>query len=94
MQHAVERRGVGDERGMARYNLTPTLGIGVAMVVGGLGFKLAVFPFHAWAPDVYQGGPTPVTAFFATALMIGIIATQRPLKALFRGEGGWSTGSD
>ncbi len=35
------------------------------MVVGGLGFKLALFPFHGWAPDVYQGSPTPVTAFLS-----------------------------
>jgi NADH-quinone oxidoreductase subunit N len=35
------------------------------MVVGGLAFKLALFPFHGWAPDVYQGGPTPVTAFLS-----------------------------
>jgi NADH-quinone oxidoreductase subunit N len=43
----------------------PLLAIGLAMVVGGFGFKLALFPFHAWAPDVYQGGPTPVTAFLS-----------------------------
>jgi NADH-quinone oxidoreductase subunit N len=35
------------------------------MVVGGFAFKLALFPFHGWAPDVYQGGPTPVTAFLS-----------------------------
>jgi NADH-quinone oxidoreductase subunit N len=45
--------------------LTPLLAIGVAMVVGGFAFKLALFPFHGWAPDVYQGGPTPVTAFLS-----------------------------
>jgi NADH-quinone oxidoreductase subunit N len=41
------------------------LAIGLAMVVGGLAFKLALFPCHGWAPDVYQGGPTPVTAFLS-----------------------------
>ena len=35
------------------------------MVVGGLAFKLALVPCHAWAPDVYQGSPTPVTAFLS-----------------------------
>ena len=36
------------------------------MVVIGAGFKLAVVPFHMWAPDVYQGAPTPVTAYLTT----------------------------
>ena len=45
--------------------LNPLVAAGFAMVVGGLAFKLALFPCHAWAPDVYQGGPTPVTAFLA-----------------------------
>ncbi len=40
---------------------------GIALLVVGLGFKVAAAPFHAWAPDVYQGAPTPVTAFMASA---------------------------
>ncbi len=39
---------------------------GVAMIIVGLGFKLAVVPFHLWTPDVYEGAPAPVTAFIAT----------------------------
>jgi len=39
--------------------------LGVLLVVVGLGFKIAAFPFHIWAPDVYQGAPTPTTAFLA-----------------------------
>lgn len=42
--------------------------IGLAMVLVGFCFKVALFPFHAWAPDVYQGAPTPITAFMATAV--------------------------
>lgn len=42
--------------------------IGLAMVIIGFMFKVAVFPFHAWAPDVYQGAATPITAFMATAV--------------------------
>jgi NADH-quinone oxidoreductase subunit N len=38
---------------------------GLALVLAGVGFKLALVPFHAWAPDVYQGAPTPVTAFLS-----------------------------
>ena len=39
--------------------------VGLALVVAGLGFKLAAVPFHMWAPDVYQGAPMPVTAYIA-----------------------------
>jgi NADH-quinone oxidoreductase subunit N len=39
---------------------------GTVLVVTGLGFKLAVVPFHLWTPDVYEGAPAPVTAFVAT----------------------------
>lgn len=40
--------------------------IGQAMIFVGVGFKLAVAPFHVWAPDVYEGAPAPATAFIAT----------------------------
>jgi NADH-quinone oxidoreductase subunit N len=40
--------------------------IGLAMILTGVGFKLAVVPFHMWTPDVYEGAPAPVTAFIAT----------------------------
>jgi len=39
--------------------------VALLLVVSGLGFKIAAFPFHMWAPDVYQGAPIPVTAFLA-----------------------------
>jgi NADH-quinone oxidoreductase subunit N len=41
--------------------------IGLVFVLVGLAFKLSAVPFHMWAPDVYEGAPTPVTAFFAAA---------------------------
>ena len=40
--------------------------VGVVMILVGVGFKLAVVPFHMWTPDVYQGSPAPVTAYIAT----------------------------
>lgn len=43
----------------------PLLLIGVVLMVIGFGFKVASVPFHMWAPDVYQGAPSPVTAFMA-----------------------------
>src|SRR5437762_414039 len=39
--------------------------LGLLLVLVGLGFKIAAFPFHIWAPDVYQGSPLPTTAFLA-----------------------------
>ncbi len=41
--------------------------IGLAFILAGLAFKISAAPFHMWTPDVYEGAPTPVTAFFATA---------------------------
>ena len=41
--------------------------LGIALMLVGLGFKVAAAPFHMWTPDVYQGAPTPVTAFMAGA---------------------------
>jgi NADH-quinone oxidoreductase subunit N len=41
--------------------------LGIAFLLVGLGFKVAAAPFHMWTPDVYQGSPTPVTAFMASA---------------------------
>jgi NADH-quinone oxidoreductase subunit N len=51
---------------------------GLALLIVGLGFKIAAVPFHMWAPDVYDGAPTPVTAFMATGVKAAAFA------ALFR----------
>ena len=40
---------------------------GIVFLIAGLAFKVAAVPFHMWTPDVYEGAPTPITAFFATA---------------------------
>lgn len=47
---------------------------GIALVTFGLAFKVAVVPFHVWAPDVYEGAPTPVTAFMAMGTKAGAFA--------------------
>ncbi|MEO8051476.1 MAG: NADH-quinone oxidoreductase subunit N [Acidobacteriota bacterium] len=47
---------------------------GVALIVTGIGFKLALVPFHLWTPDVYEGAPAPVTAFVATVSKGGMFA--------------------
>lgn len=46
-------------------SMGPLALIGLGLVVVGFGFKIAVVPFHMWTPDVYQGAPTPITAFFS-----------------------------
>lgn len=43
------------------------LTVGIAFIIAGLAFKLSAVPFHMWTPDVYEGAPTPVTAFMSTA---------------------------
>jgi NADH-quinone oxidoreductase subunit N len=50
------------------------LTVGLVFVLVGLAFKVAAVPFHMWTPDVYQGAPTPVTAFFAGAPKVAAIA--------------------
>ncbi|MBN9489205.1 MAG: NADH-quinone oxidoreductase subunit NuoN [Alphaproteobacteria bacterium] len=62
--------------------------IGLVFVVAGLAFKIAAVPFHMWTPDVYEGAPTPVTAFFAVAPKIAAISLtvsvlMGPFKPLF-----------
>jgi NADH-quinone oxidoreductase subunit N len=47
---------------------------GVVFVVAGLAFKLGAVPFHMWVPDVYQGAPTPITLFLASAAKFGSLA--------------------
>jgi NADH-quinone oxidoreductase subunit N len=48
--------------------------IGLVFVLSGLAFKISAVPFHMWTPDVYEGAPTPVTAFFASAPKLAAVA--------------------
>jgi NADH-quinone oxidoreductase subunit N len=54
----------------------PMLWAGIGMIIVGLGFKAAVVPFHQWTPDVYEGAPTPVTAYMAGGAKIGAFAAM------------------
>ncbi len=67
--------------------------LGIILFIAGLGYKISIVPFHFWAPDVYQGAPTPVTAFFSVApkaagfgLLIRIVdsmlSTTNPLNSI------------
>jgi NADH-quinone oxidoreductase subunit N len=53
---------------------SPVFIAGIALIVVGLSFKAAIVPFHAYAPDVYEGAPTPVTAFMSVAAKVGAFA--------------------
>ncbi|MGZ4397917.1 MAG: NADH-quinone oxidoreductase subunit N [Gaiellaceae bacterium] len=57
---------------------------GLAMIITGLGFKASAAPFHMWTPDVYQGAPTPVTAFMAAATKtVALVLALRVLVVAF-----------
>jgi NADH-quinone oxidoreductase subunit N len=62
----------------------PLFVIGMAMIVAGLAFKASAAPFHMWTPDVYEGAPTPVTAFMAAATKAAaLVVTLRILVTAF-----------
>jgi len=67
----------------ASHNLNPSFGLilGFVFFLVGLAFKIGAVPFHMWIPDVYEGSPTPVTAFFSVAPKIAAISVF--LKVLF-----------
>jgi NADH-quinone oxidoreductase subunit N len=62
--------------GIAAAAKTGSVGIifGIVFVLAGLCFKVSAVPFHMWTPDVYEGAPTPVTAFFASAPKVAAMA--------------------
>ena len=63
---------------LAASNMTAGLIFAVVMLIAGFGFKLAAAPFHMWAPDVYEGAPTPVTAYLSVASKAaGLVAFVR-----------------
>ncbi len=73
----------GDTSGL---HLTPLL-FGIALLIVGLGFKIAAVPMHVWIPDVYQGAPTPTTAFLSVASKAaGFILTIRFLTPFLDSE--------
>jgi len=56
------------------HEVSTGLVIGIVFILAGLSFKVSAVPFHMWTPDVYEGAPTPVTAFFAVAPKIAALA--------------------
>jgi NADH-quinone oxidoreductase subunit N len=66
--------------------------VALVMIIVGLGFKIAAVPFHGWAPDVYEGAPTPVTAFMSVGIKAGAFAAIVRLftVALWPHWGAWT----
>ena len=66
--------------------------MGLAFMLAGLAFKISAVPFHMWTPDVYEGAPTPVTAFFSTAPKVAAMALLARLvhDAFGAAPGDWS----
>jgi NADH-quinone oxidoreductase subunit N len=62
--------------GIAAAAKTGSIGVifGIVFLLVGLCFKISIVPFHMWTPDVYEGAPTPVTAFFASAPKVAALA--------------------
>lgn len=59
-------------------NVPASLMFGTLLVLAGIGFKIGIFPFHSWVPDVYEGAPAPVTAFLASgSKIVGFCALTR-----------------
>ncbi len=63
--------------------------LGIVFLIAGFGFKLALVPFHAWAPDVYEGAPTPIAAFISTgSKAASFVVVVRLFQVAFGSAGG------
>ena len=70
----IDFAGIGAAVGARGLSSDLLLVLGLAMIIAGLGFKSSSAPFHMWTPDVYQGAPTPVTAFMSSATKVAAFA--------------------
>ncbi len=55
---------------------SPMLALAIVFLTAGFGFKIAAVPFHMWAPDVYEGAPTPITAFLSTGSKVAVFSSM------------------
>lgn len=67
----------------------PALLLGVVLLIGGFGFKIASFPFQMWVPDVYEGAPTPVTAYLSVASKAAGFAVITRVMLVTFGQPAW-----
>lgn len=72
-----------------RHDMPAGLGFGLLLVLAGIGFKIAMVPFHIWAPDVYEGAPNSITAFLSVGSKAGgLIILLRVVLSVFGTEAG------
>ena len=78
-------------RGAMQGPLNTGMLFGIIFMLAGLAFKISAVPFHMWTPDVYEGAPTPVTTFFATAPKVAaLVLTMRVVLDAFGTQvGAW-----
>jgi NADH-quinone oxidoreductase subunit N len=84
---------IGFQAGIAAHELPILLWPGIGMLIIGFAFKVAAVPFHMWAPDVYDGSPTPATAFMAATVKAAAFGAfvRVLLQALPLAQPQWST---
>ena len=67
---------LGVRAAMGELSKSGLTSVGIIMIIIGMGFKIGAAPFHFWTPDVYQGAPTPITAFMATVVKTAAVASM------------------
>jgi NADH-quinone oxidoreductase subunit N len=85
----IQLREISQALGQEQVFANPLMWVGLGMILVGFGFKIALVPFHMWTPDVYEGAPTPVTAFLSSgpkaagfaALIRILVAGLGPMQA-------------
>ncbi len=77
---------IGERITAGQVMSTPMLFVGIGLLLIGFAFKVALAPFHMWAPDVYEGAPTPITAYMAAAVKAAAFAAF--LRVFFEAFGG------
>ncbi|GIV32533.1 MAG: NADH-quinone oxidoreductase subunit N [Chitinophagales bacterium] len=89
---SLSLEGISDYIGKHSGTL-PFLGLlGIMMIIVGMAFKVSAVPFHSWAPDVYEGSPTVITAFMATVVKTAAVAAfLRLMLGSFAAVQGWWT---
>src|SRR5262249_26011888 len=73
-------------RVVAKTPDSPLVLLGLSLLLVGFGFKVAMVPFHAWTPDVYEGAPTTVTAFMAVGVKAAAFAAFARVMAVTFGS--------
>ncbi|MCK5798848.1 MAG: NADH-quinone oxidoreductase subunit N, partial [Deltaproteobacteria bacterium] len=83
----------GVTRGIASQGGSPMVLLGIFMILGAIAFKVAAVPFHMWTPDAYEGAPTPIAGFMASAVKAAGFGILVRVVAQVFGADQWTFGS-